>query len=328
MSDEMSISILGTDISVSESKINIQELLYNEDNPRVYSLLHSNNTESNISQEDIYDVMLDQLSVTKIKQTIYENQGLIDPILIRWDTKVVIEGNSRLTVYKFWNNKEPHNEKWQTIPCRVVSKLTEEQQDWYLSETHIKGKTPWSAYEKANPIYMRFEQGLPFDSIKKRFNINSDVEIRKRINTIQIMKDNNDAKLDNFSYYDVIERTGNIKESIEANAELKTILFEQIKNDDKDFTATHLREKLPTILKSKKHTKKFISRRNLDEAYEEAKTNNADAKLRLAVTKMKDVTKSEVNKLEIAEINKLKLTLKNITRECKRIEDMIKECKQ
>lgn len=328
MSDEMSISILGIDIPVREGKENIQDLLYNEDNPRVYSLLHDDSTEGNISQEDIYDVMLDQPSVKKIKQTIYDNKGLIDPILIRWDKKVVIEGNSRLTVFKFWNNKEPHNEKWETIPCRIVDKLTPEQQDWYLSETHIKGKTPWSAYEKANPIYMRSKQGLSFDDIKKRFNIKSDVEIQKRINTIQMMKDNDDTKLDNFSYYDVIERTGNIKKSIETNSELKKVLFEQIKNDDKDFTATHIREKLPTILKSQKHTKKFIGCRNLDEAYEAARTNNPDAKLRLAITKMKDVTKDEIKRLEAADRNKLELTLKNLKREYDRLDDMVKECKQ
>lgn len=328
MSDDMSITILGADIPVREEKIPINKLCYNKNNPRVFSLLHGNNAVSDIPKTDIYDVMLSQPSVTKIKQEIYDNKGLINPILIRWDTQEVIEGNSRLTVYMYWNQREPHNEIWQKISCRVVDKLTEEQQDWYLSEVHIKGKTPWGAYEKAYPVHMRFQQGLSLDDIKKRFNIKSDVEVKKRINTIQMMKDNNDAKLDNFSYYDVIERTRNIKESIQSNPQLKELLLRQIKSNNKDFTAIHLRDKLPIILKSTRHTNKFIKSNNLDEAYEAAKTNNPDAKLRLAKEKMADVTKSEINKLEVAEINKLKLTLKNIKREYERIENMIKQCEQ
>lgn len=210
----------------------------------------------------------------------------------------------------------------------IVDTLTEEQQDWYLSETHIKGKTPWSAYEKANAVYLRYKTGVGIDNIKKRFNIKSDVEIRKRINTIQMMKDNNDLTLENFSYYDVIERVSNIKESIQDNPKLKDLLFNKIKEKPSEFTAMHLRDKLPTILKSKKHKRKFIQNGDLDSAYEAAKTNNPDSKLRLAVEKMQDIEKKEVSNLDSANRNRLKLTLKKLKRQYERVEGIIKECEQ
>ena len=51
-------------------------------------------------------------------------------------------------------------EDWEFIPCYIVSSLTEDQQAAFLNQIHVKGKTTWSAYEKANFAYVRKEQGL------------------------------------------------------------------------------------------------------------------------------------------------------------------------
>lgn len=326
MSDNI-ISILGTDIPVSESKISISDLSYNKDNPRVYSVLYGENSKIDQNQDiqqEIYKEMLNQPSVKNIKQDIQDYGGLLEPILIRHDTLEVIEGNSRLTVYKFLNNNNPHNEKWQTIPCRVVCKLTAEQQDAYLNYIHIKGKTDWSAYEKANFIYRRFDDGISISDLAKRFS-ETENEIKKRIDTIAMMIDNEDNRLSNYSYYDVLRRTKVIHDGMQDKPELKKTLLSEIKEKTKTFTAMHLRDKLPAILDNKKHTKKFIKDRNLDDTYKVAKKSNPDAKLRFAITKMKDVTKNEITRLEKTDIKKLIYTLKKIKKEHDRINDMIKE---
>ena len=107
MSDEPSIPILGENIPTSEGRIPIEDLKYNEENPRIYSELEKSKLtqEEGDIQEAIYKIMLKQPSVKNIRQDIKKNGGINEPILITWEKKRVIEGNSRLTVYKEFHKK-------------------------------------------------------------------------------------------------------------------------------------------------------------------------------------------------------------------------------
>ncbi len=321
------MDILGEKIEEQTESVNVEILKYNKENPRVYTVLYEEQDSGNTIDDDIiYEKMLSQPSVEKYKQDIYEN-GLAEPILIRWDTQEVIEGNSRLTIFRYWHKQYPDDDKWKTIDCRIVSTLTERQQDWYLNKIHIEGKTPWLAYEKANSIYRRHEQGVSIAELKERFGV-GEVEINKRISIIQMMKDNQDEKLDNFSYYEILERNSRIKPHVEQSPELKSLLFKKIKQNNQEFTALQMRDKLPEILKSRKHTKKFIKEKNLDTVYEVAKKSDPDNKLRLAFDKVSSVKITELKRLDNNKINILENTLRKLKREVKRIEDMIKQCKQ
>lgn len=331
MSEEMSIAILGKNIQISEGRVNITDLLYNKDNPRVYSILYGENSkveQNEDMQEGIYKVMLQQRSVKNIKQDIYDYGGLLDPILIRHDTMEVIEGNSRLTVYKFLNAKYPHDEKWQTMSCRIVSKLTDEQQDAYLNYIHIKGKTDWSPYEKANFIYRRNKKGVSISDLANRFS-ETENEIRKRIQSIDIMISNNDYKQTNFSYYnDVMVRTSNVYQKILNDPKFKNLLLKKIK-DESIGKALPLRDKLRKIVDNPRQLKKFCNETTtLDEAYESVKTSDPDAKLSVAIKKIQDITKSELNNLEQSDLTKIEYRIKKISKEIERIKKMIEQCKQ
>ncbi len=167
MSDT-TITVFDKEISVTHEKISIYKLKYFEENPRVFSCIHGEDTPENEDelQTFIQDKMWEQPSVKNLVTDIEKHGGLLERILVRYDTRQVIEGNSRLAVFRKLHKKKP-DEKWAFIECDYVDTLTPTQQDAYLAQIHIKGKTEWSAYEKANFSYIRAKRGVPIEDIMR-----------------------------------------------------------------------------------------------------------------------------------------------------------------
>ena len=81
-----------------------------------------------VEQQDIIlKKLLEEPSVRNLIPDVERNRGLIEPILIRKDTMEVIEGNSRLAVYRKLQLDKGEGE-WELIPCDIVSNLTNDQQ--------------------------------------------------------------------------------------------------------------------------------------------------------------------------------------------------------
>ena len=147
----------------------------------------------------------------------------------------VIEGNSRLAVYRILH-EETKKEDWEFIPCNIVQKLSDEQQIAYLNQIHVKGKTEWSAYEKANFAYARKTEGFSFPKIAELFG-ESEATIRTRIKVVEMMRNNNDRERSHFSYYDILVR--NHSKDMNKRQNLKEALLERVRslrsNENDDF---------------------------------------------------------------------------------------------
>ncbi len=334
MNEEPTITILDEEILVRYERLSTDQLKYFEENPRVYSSIYGENKPENNGelQSFIHTKMLEQQSVQKLIPEIRKHGGLLEPILVRYDTMQVIEGNSRLAAYRELYRK-CKDEKWTEIPCHIVSKLSPEQQDAYLSQIHIKGKTPWQAYEKANFAYIRRKRGFSVDEIARRSS-ETKGEIEKRIKAVELMQENNDKDRSRFSYYDVLVRSRNINKENSYNDEVKNTLLSKIKNigegdsRDTDFTALDLREKIPDILKKKTQLKKFLhGDLTLDQAYQNARPSNPLRKVKDAKDKIVDITRIEISKLEINDLNALMQDIRRLFREVERIKFMSKKIK-
>ena len=332
---EQTITIFGEEIPVDYQEISIYELKYFEENPRVFSCVFGENKpeDDDKLQEFIQEKMWQQPSVKKLIPTIMEHDGLLESILIRYDTKHVIEGNSRLAVFRHLH-KTTKADKWSTIPCYCVSGLTEQQQDAYLSQIHIKGKTPWSAYEKANFSYIRYKKDVSIEEISHRTSETKN-EIGKRITIIDSMQENNDEEQSHFSYYDVLERTRNIKQEKNYTDDVKKYLLSKIKNigvedsNDVAFTAQHLRDKFPDVLRKKKELKKFMAGEStLDEAYHNARPSDPLQKVKTAKDKITDISKREIDRLEKQEVDALFVNIKKLSKEVNRIHSMAEKVKK
>ena len=217
--NENEMKILGKSIPIANDYVCIDQLKFLKDNPRVYACMHGEPDFDKLIEEEQQDVILKKLlqepSVKNLIPEVKRHGGLMEPVLVRRDTMEVIEGNSRLAVYRQLYQKNEEGD-WEFIPCDIVSSLTEDQQAAFLNQIHIKGKTKWSAYEKANFAYVRKERGWKPKKISTLFG-ESEQTIRTNVKVIEMMKDNEDNKQSHFNYYNVMVRTPAISQKPSEN---------------------------------------------------------------------------------------------------------------
>ena len=327
---EKNMKILGETIPLSNDYLHIDELKFLKDNPRVYACTHG---ESNFDgrtaeeqQEVIFKKLLQEPSVKNLEPEVKRHGGLMEPILVRHDTMEVIEGNSRLAVYRHFHQKKTEGE-WEYIPCEIVSSLTDDQQAAFLNQIHVKGKTSWSAYEKANFAYVRHERGWSLEKIAGVFG-ESIGTIRTRVKVIETMKKNEDNERSHFSYYDVLVRSAEISEAMQKEG-LSGFLLTKIKNfgpkdEDGDFTAQELRKKLPVILKKPKVLTKYLEGKiDLDEGYQIAKVSQVEEKVQQAMNLLNEVSQKDMVQLDTSRFNAFKQDVRKLTREVARLNKMI-----
>lgn len=331
MNNIKTIKIHGEPIPVEFREIEIEKLKFLTDNPRVYSCTHAvENFEQKIEseqQEIIYERLLEEPSVKKLIPDIKHHEGLMEPILVRIDRMEVIEGNSRLAVYKNLYEVDK-SETWERIQCIAVSGLTEEQLSAYLHKIHVKGKTEWSAYEKANFAYVRIEKGWSKKKVAQIFD-ESPQTITIRYKVIDLMKKNNDLNRENFSYYDVLVRNSNISNKMKKDEKFSDYILNEIKfldNDNKQnkFTAQEMRKKLPAVLNKPKVLKKLIKREiNLDTGYQRAKISDSAQRVRKARGHLEDIAKEEVLSMNNNDFNAFNQDFKKLKRCIRRIDAII-----
>lgn len=326
------MKLLGETIQLNDGYIEVDKLKFLPDNPRVYASTHGVPNFNDLTDEQKQDVILKKLlqepSVKNLKPEIRRHGGLIEPILVRHDRMEVIEGNSRLAVYRELKKAEPGGE-WESIPCDIVSSLTDRQQAAFLNQVHVKGKTKWSAYEKANFAYVRRKDGWAFGDIATLFG-ETEMTIRTRVKEVELMKDNDDNERSHFSYYRVLVRKKEISEAMNGRDNLREFLLRKIKavgsdDEDNDFTAQELRKKLPEVLKKPKVLDKYVKDEiGLDEAYQRARISRVEEKVRQARDLLDDVTKLEVLVLEKPRFNAFKQAVRKLSRAVKRIDEITK----
>ena len=241
--DETTIAIMGDEVLADHQRRNIHELRFLRDNPRVYAAIREMQDFPELTPEEqqirIYECLLQEPSVKNLIPQIKQDGGLQEPVIVREDTRQVIEGNSRLAVYRKLSHEDPDNEQWTYIHCLVVKTLTDEQQTRLLGQAHLHGKTEWSPYAKALFCYRWVvEQQKDPQTLAEVSGITA-TEIGKNVKIIRLMRQNEDNNLSNYSYYHVLVRTRAISSTIEDNEPLRDTLLSQIKTEN--FTAQEMR---------------------------------------------------------------------------------------
>lgn len=122
-----------------------------------------------------------------------------------------------------------------------------------------------------------------------------------------------------------------IAPEIRKNSGLCARVFEDIKNlgsdeEDNNFTAQELRDKLPVIITKQKVLRKYIDRTvDLDEASQSAKISHVEEKVKRAKGLIEDVSRQDVSRLERNQLNAFKQSVKKLSRAVERIEKMVGE---
>ena len=149
--------------------INIIEL--DKENPRIKHFLEMY---TDITSEMIALALTDSssgdasTSYRALRDSIKVSKGIIHPIVVNNNengTYTVIEGNTRLQIYKEFAEIQP-NGPWNTIPCLIYKQLTNIQKHEIRLQSHLVGPRDWDPYSKAKYLYQLSEiEHLPMNSI-------------------------------------------------------------------------------------------------------------------------------------------------------------------
>ena len=326
----MDMKILGASVVYADDDMDIDALNFLKDNPRVYAVTHGEAGFDQMTQEEqqntIFEKLQNEPSVKNLVGEIERHGGLIERVLVRVDTKEVIEGNSRLAAYRILRNKDRDGD-WDRIPCHVISTLTDDQQAALLHQVHVKGKTQWSAYEKANFAYVRKTGGWSVARIATVFG-ESPATIYKRIKAITIMAQSGDNKQKHFSYYDVIVRNPAIYNRVSESTVLRERLFDEIRNvgsgNAQKLTAQDLRKGFPAIIERPRVLSRYVNGEiDFAEASERATVSPAEKRVRRALSLLDEISASDVDDLRSNSVNSLRQAVKKLDRETVRIRRMI-----
>lgn len=138
------------------------------ENPRIKQYIEM--YADNITSEGISLALSggDSNSYSALKESIKTNKGLVTPIIVNQtdDGKmVVIEGNTRLQIYKEFAVSDP-NGPWKEIIAIVHKNLSDIEIHSIRLQTHLVGPRDWDPYSKAKYLhYLSDELKLPMELI-------------------------------------------------------------------------------------------------------------------------------------------------------------------
>lgn len=261
----------------------IDQIELDKSNPRIANFLATHDAEDITS--DLMALLLGTTSdaCSSLRQSIEANHGIIHPIVVnkRADaTYVVIEGNTRLQIYKdFRREKKPGN--WDTIRSIVYEDIDDEEMHKIRLQAHLVGPREWDPYSKAKYLnYLANVEHMPMASLISFCGGSSKAsEIKNMIAAFNDMEKYYRPLCDDDTLFDIKKFHGFVElqrspviESLTYNGYTK-IDFSQWMIDDKFSTLQDVR-RIPDILKSKKATEVFL------------KSDTASAKKILAVEEL------------------------------------------
>ena len=201
-------------------KLPIEDISLDVENPRIKNAI---SWSKKISDKTIAMALANpssesQNSYNTLKDSIFESKRIIHPIVVNKDEKgnyLVIEGNTRLQIYRDFASKFQDG-TWDTIPCLIYEKLTEEQIHEIRLNSHLVGTREWDPFSKAKYLF-QLSQTMGTSSIIAMCGGNAS-EIHRSINAYNCMVD---------YYVPIIESEGDIPNPREFS---KFVEYEKIKS--------------------------------------------------------------------------------------------------
>lgn len=213
---------------VTETQLNQCELLFYEDNPRVYSILRANG--GTPTQKEIEEKMTSMDHVKQLRLSIEQNGGLIDPLIVvkRGSDLVVLEGNSRLAAYRLLAEKDPV--KWQKVRAQILpEEISENDIFTLLGQYHLVGRKDWSVFEQAAYLYRQKKaSNLENDILAKNVGL-TEGKVKSYLEVYEFMLEHNDLKPDRWSYYEEYLKSRGIKKYRGTSSKIDEVFVQQVK---------------------------------------------------------------------------------------------------
>src|SRR5450756_260043 len=163
--------IEAVEIPVEFKKLPIAQLELDPDNPRIQHAVRQKFNGKKIRQEDLLALIYEQPGVSELYAAIRDNGGLMEPIFVRPNGRV-IEGNCRAMSYLKLHAAKPKEEAWKAIPALVVPNITDRQVAILQGSQHVAGKNKWRAYEKVGHLhFMHVRLGMDVVEIARTLGL-------------------------------------------------------------------------------------------------------------------------------------------------------------
>jgi hypothetical protein len=105
-----------------------------------------------------------------LRESIRENRGIIIPIIVRTKADgryLVIEGNTRLAIYKEFRDEQGPGKGWDEISVIIRDGLKDYEVHAIRLQAHLVGPRPWDPYSKAKYLeFLRNHENLPMAMIQ------------------------------------------------------------------------------------------------------------------------------------------------------------------
>lgn len=149
-------------------EIGIDEIELDKGNPRIANYLDLYDEESLTSDTMALLLGTSADSCASLRESIKENAGIVHPIIVNHTANgryVVIEGNTRLQIYRDFRKKRIKG-NWDTIKAIVYENIDEETMHSIRLQAHLVGPREWDAYAKAKYLnYLANEKSMPMASL-------------------------------------------------------------------------------------------------------------------------------------------------------------------
>lgn len=272
-------------------------------------------TSSGAASTSSYDVL---------KESIKVNRGIINPIIVNRFSDgrlVVIEGNTRLQIYKEFAESDPTG-PWREIIAIVYDNLPSNEIHAIRLQTHLVGPRDWDAFSKAKYLHqLSHIEKLPMATIIS-FCGGKTAEINKLINAYVDMEKyyfpaadevGDDPNPREFSKFAELQNRS-IIDALMAHQFTKSDFAKWVINGNID-TAQNVR-KLPEILADSVARKEFL-RTNITEAAKLVDVSGKNGKV-LSSVSMDDLVVELINRLKNIGYKEVKALKENVAYQSKK----------
>lgn len=248
-------------------ELSIDEIELDKSNPRIANYLDL--YDESVLTSETMALLLGSTSdaCASLRESIKENKGIVHPIIVNHFNDgryVVIEGNTRLQIYRDFRKKGvPGN--WETIKSIVYENVNEEKMDSIRLQAHLVGPREWDAYSKAKYLnYLVNVKYMPMTSLIAYCGGSSKAsEIKKMIAAYQDMQEYYRPLCDDDTMFDIKKFHGFV-ELQKRNIIEALVIHGYTKKDfakwmiDGRFSKLEDVRSLPGILNSKKASEIFF----------------------------------------------------------------------
>jgi hypothetical protein len=208
------ISVDGMSMMLDFSQADVSSLVLDEYNPRI-SFYKDNQPIDHLDQKQVVFGLTckNPEAFSKLKESIRDNKGVVNPI---WIEPIeggrkfrVVEGNTRAAIYLQLRAEEPGELRWETIPAYILpTNVQANQRNFIRLQSHLRGTTPWDAYEKAKYLYRLWQvEGWSIDRLEQQTKLSAR-QVRENIDAYRLMDEqylpqhiDNPNEVAKFSYF-------------------------------------------------------------------------------------------------------------------------------